>query len=270
MAEQLEDPEGVLRTTYSNSTWQNRSFDAARSVARGDRGRLFDLGLQLGLFGYPEQEATNGEFIPKAALQYIENHDHERFLCNFGTYNPDEAGNPLFQQGDRGRWFMLQPYLIALLMSKGIPMLWQGGEFAEDYFLPDFGEGRVALLRPLRWDYFYDGSGQPIVTLVRKLLRVRRQRDHIRQGTYFFFNDWGRYQGRGVLMFARYDGAAYTLVGVNTSDADQTVPFWFPIGGNYLEELHGGSLNLNNVPTLQEFALTIPSHYGRIWTTAAP
>ena len=270
MAEQLEDPQGVLRTTYSNSTWQNSTFDAARSVARGDRGRLFDLGLQLGLFGYPEQETTNGELIPKTALQYIENHDHERFLCNFGTHNPDEAGNPLFQEGDRSRWFMLQPYLIALLMSKGIPLLWQGEEFAENYFLPDVGEGRVALLRPLRWDYFYDGSGQPIVTLIRKLLRIRRQRAHIRQGTYFFFNDWDRYQGRGVLMFTRYEGAAYTLIGVNTSDADQTVPFWFPIGGNYLEELHGGSLNLNNVPSLQEFALTIPSHYGRIWTTAAP
>jgi len=270
MAEQLEDPQGVLRTTYSNSTWQNSTLDAARSVARGDRGRLFDLGLQLGLFGYPEQETTNDVSIPKTALQYIENHDHERFLCNFGTYNPDEAGNPLFQEGDRSRWFMLQPYLIALLMSKGIPLLWQGEEFAENYFLPDVGEGRVALLRPLRWDYFYDGSGQPIVTLIRKLLRIRRQRAHIRQGTYFFFNDWDRYQGRGVLMFTRYEGAAYTLIGVNTSDADQTVPFWFPIGGNYLEELHGGSLNLNNVPSLQEFALTIPSHYGRIWTTAAP
>ena len=29
------------------------------------------------------------------------------------------------------------------------------------------------LLRPLRWDYFYDGSGQPIVALVRKLLGLK-------------------------------------------------------------------------------------------------
>src|SRR5262245_58882315 len=134
MAEQLEDPEGVLRTTYSNSTWQNRTFDAARSVARGDRGRLSDLGLNLGLFGYPEEMTTNGELIPKAALQYIENHDHERFLCNFGTSNPDEAANPLFQEGDRSHWYVLQPYLIALLMSRGVPMLWQGEELAENYF----------------------------------------------------------------------------------------------------------------------------------------
>jgi maltooligosyltrehalose trehalohydrolase len=165
---------------------------------------------------------------------------------------------------------MLQPYLIALLMSKGVPMLWQGEEFAENYFLPDVGEGRVGLLRPLRWDYFYDGSGQPIVNLVRKLLRIRHERAHIRRGNYYLFNDWERYQGRGVLMFARYEGARYTLVAINIGDTDQTVPFWFPIAGDYIEELHGGVLDLKNVPALQEVALAIPSHYGRIWTTVAP
>ncbi|WP_028748040.1 alpha-amylase family glycosyl hydrolase [Rhizobium mesoamericanum] len=267
MAEQLEDPDGVLRTTYSNSTWQNQTFDAARNVARGDRGRLADLGLRLGLFGYPEQETTNGNPISKSAVQYLENHDHERFLCNFGTHNMDEAENPLFQEGDRARWYMLQPYLIALLMSKGIPMLWQGEEFAENYFLPDIGAGRVGLLRPLRWDYFYDGSGKPIIALIRKLLRIRRDRDHVRRGTYYFFNDWDRYQKQGVLMFARYEETRYTLVAINTGGTDQTVPFWFPIAGDYIEELHGGTLNLQAIPALQEISLTVPSHYGRIWTT---
>ena len=269
MAEQLEGPEDVLRTTYSNSTWQNSTFDAARSVARGDRGRLADLGLRLGLFGYPDREIVNGDEIPKAGLQYIENHDHERFLCNFGTRNLDEAANPLFAEGDRSRWYRLQPYLICLLMSKGLPMLWQGEEFAENYFLPDSGLGRVALLRPLRWDFFYDESGQPIVSLVRRLLRIRRQRDHIRRGTYFFFNDWDRYQQYGVLLFARYDGGRYTLVGVNVGDTEQRVPFWFPISGDYIEELHGGALDLKNVPALQQVWLNIPSHYGRIWTLSA-
>jgi 1,4-alpha-glucan branching enzyme len=266
MAEQLEGPEQVLRTTYSNSTWQNGTFDAARAVARGDRGRLADLGLRLGLSGYPDREVFNGDDIPKAGLQYIENHDHERFLCNFGTRNPDEAGNPLFAEGDRSRWYFLQPFLICLLMSKGLPMLWQGEEFAENYFLPDFGMGRVSLLRPLRWDFFYDDSGKPIVSLVRKLLRIRRQRDQIRRGTYFFFNDWDRYQQLGILLFARYDGARYTLVAVNVGDTAQSVPFWFPIAGDYVEELHGGTLDLKNVPALQQVSLDVPSHYGRIWT----
>lgn len=266
MAEQLEAPEEVLRSTYSNSTWQNGTFGAARAVAQGDRGQLSDLGLKLGLFGYPDRETVNGDDIPKTALQYIETHDHERFLCNFGTSNPDEAGNPLFAEGDRRRWYLLQPYLICLLMSKGIPMLWQGEEFAENYSLPDFGMGRVSLLRPMRWDFFYDESGRPIVSLVRRLLRIRRQRDHIRQGTYFFFNDWDRYQQFGLLLFARYDGARYTLVAVNFGDTDRTVPFWFPMAGDYVEELHGGTLDLKAVAALQQVWLNIPSHYGRIWT----
>jgi 1,4-alpha-glucan branching enzyme len=208
----------------------------------------------------------NGDAIPKAGLQYLENHDHERFLCNFGLQNPDEAGNPLFLEGDRGRWYMLQPYLIALLMSKGVPLLWQGEEFAENYFLPDFGAGRVSLLRPLRWDYFYDGAGQPIVHLVRKLIRIRRDRSQVRRGAFFFFNDWERYQRNGVLLFARYEAHGYTLVALNMSDTDQNVPFWFPIGGNYVEELHGGALDLNGIPALQQVSLMIPSQYGRIWT----
>jgi maltooligosyltrehalose trehalohydrolase len=266
MAEQLEAPEDVLRSTYSNCTWQNGTYGAARAVAQGDHGRLADLGLQLGLFGYPDRETVNGDDIPKTALQYIENHDHESFLCNFGTSNPDEAGNPLFAEGDRTLWYMLQPYLIGLLMSKGIPMLWQGEEFGENYFLPDFGTGRVSLLRPMRWDFFYDESGRPIVSLIRRLLRIRRQRDHIRQGTYFFFNDWDRYQQCGVLLFARYAGAQYTLVALNFSDTDRTVPFWFPVAGDYAEELHGGALDLRNVLSLRQVDLNIPSRYGRIWT----
>ena len=191
-------------------------------------------------------------------------------FCNFGVSNPDEAGNPLFLEGDRNLWYMLQPYLIAILMSKGLPMLWQGEEFGENYFLPDFGAGRVALLRALRWDYFYDTPGQRLVQLIRKLLRIRRSRAQIRRGAYFFFNDWQRYQSRGVLLFARYDGPAYTLVAINLGDADQTVPFWFPIGGNYLEELYGGALNLNGIAPLQETQLTIPSHFGRIWSAVGP
>jgi len=54
--------------------------------------------------------------------------------------------------------------------------LWQGEEFGENYFLPEFGAGRVALLRALRWDFFYDSPGQGLVQLVRKLLRIRRNR----------------------------------------------------------------------------------------------
>lgn len=265
-AEQLEAPEEVLSTTYSNCTWQNRTFDAARAVARGDRGQMASLGLALGLFGYPAEQTTNGDRIAKTALQYLENHDHERFICNFGLSNPDEAALPLFQEGTRERWYKVQPYVIALLLGKGVPLFWQGQEFCENYFLPEFGLGRVSVLRPPRWDYFYDEYGQGTVRLVRKLLRIRRDSEQFRRGAYYFFDHWDRYQSKGVLLFSRWTAARYSLVAVNTTDDDHTVAFWFPISGPYREELHGGGFDLADVSALQETLLQIPSNYGRVWT----
>ena len=88
MAEQLEGPEEALRTTYSNSTWQNRTFDTARSVARGDRGRLAEWGPSLGLFGYPDEETTNGDVIPKAALAIHREPRSRTLLVQFRTFHP--------------------------------------------------------------------------------------------------------------------------------------------------------------------------------------
>ena len=222
--------------TYSNSTWQNRTFDAARSVARGDRSRLFDFGMCLGLFGYTAEEGRERRCDSENCAAIHREPRPRRFLCNFGLSNPDEAGNPLFQVGDRGRWYMLQPFSISLLMSKGIPMLWQGEEFGENYFLPDVGAGRVALLRPLRWDYFYDGFGQPIVGLVRKLLRIRANRNQIRRGSYFFFNDWERYQRLGVLALRPVRRRELHASRYKHQQCRLTVPFWFPLSGDYAEE----------------------------------
>ena len=266
-AEQLEDPAGVLATTYANCTWQNRAFDAAKTVAAGNWGRIADWGLQLGPADCPASVSSNGDTLTKRVLQYIENHDHERFICNFGLTNDDQAHAPLFQQGDRARWFKVQPYLIAFLLAQGIPLLWEGQELAENYFLPDDGLGRVALLRAVRWDYFYDDVGRSTIALVRALLRLRTAGAQFKRGDYYFFNQWERYASKGVLAYARWTPQAYSLVVVNTSDQDQWVPFWFPIAGDYREELHGGALNLQGVAALTETWLRIPSNYGRVWTT---
>ena len=76
-------------------------------------------------------------------------------------------------------------------------MLWQGEEFGENYFLPDFGAGRVGLLRALRWDLFYDTlRPRADLSLLRKLLRIRKSPfANSLRGTYFFFNDWDRLSG---------------------------------------------------------------------------
>ena len=141
--------------------------------------------------------------MPKAAVQYIENHDHERFLCNFGLSNPDEAGNSLFAEGDRSSWYRVQPYLIGLLLSKGVPLLWQGQEFGENYFLPDFGAGRVSILRPLRWDYFYDEAGRAPGALSANFCGSGVTAA-VASRPIFLLQPMGAISFQGMLLFARY------------------------------------------------------------------
>lgn len=261
-AEQLEGPQEILEKTYSNCTWQNETLGAAEAVAHGNQGNLVNLGLRLGLSGYPAEVTSNNDTIKKTALQYIENHDHARFVCNFGMADRD---NDLLGEGNRSLWYKVQPYLIGLLTAKGIPMLWQGQEFSENYYIPDSGWGRVMLFRPVRWDYFYDSIGKRTVTMVRSLTRLRRDSPQFRNGDHFFYNHHDRYQSKNVLLFSRRLENRYSLVALNFGDQEQWVPFTFPLNGNYREELHRED-NLNGVANTEERWLRIPGNYGRIWT----
>jgi maltooligosyltrehalose trehalohydrolase len=261
IAEQLEAPEQILEQSYSNATWQNASFSAAAACARGAPGAIENLGHRLGALGYIEQITQNGETFAKLPLQFIENHDHSRFVCEFGLRYRD--WNPLFAEGDRSQWYRLQPYLIALLAAKGVPMLWQGQEFGENYFLPDSGLGRVLLLRPLRWDYFYDTAGKTLIGLTRSLLSLRKNCKELRRGSHYFHNDYERYLSRGILLFQRENSGAISLIAINFTNTEQRVPFVFSHAGNYTEQLH----NEDNfiVGEGETRWLIIPSNYGRVW-----
>jgi maltooligosyltrehalose trehalohydrolase len=261
IAEQLEAPEQILEQSYSNATWQNASFSAAAACARGAPGAIENLGHRLGALGYIEQITQNGETFAKLPLQFIENHDHSRFICEFGLRYRD--WNPLFAEGDRSQWYRLQPYLIALLAAKGVPMLWQGQEFGENYFLPDSGLGRVLLLRPLRWDYFYDTAGKTLIGLTRSLLSLRKNCKELRRGSHYFHNDYERYLSRGILLFQRENSGAISLIAINFTNTEQRVPFVFSHAGNYTEQLH----NEDNfiVGEGETRWLIIPSNYGRVW-----
>lgn len=264
IAEQLEAPQQILEQSYSNATWQNETFGAAIACARGAPRAIENLGHRLGALGYIEYASQNDKLLPKAPLQYIENHDHSRFLCEFDLRQRD--WNPLFSEGNRAHWYRVQPYLIALLAAKGIPMLWQGQEFGENYFLPHDGLGRVLLLRPLRWDYFYDHAGKSLVSLTRKLVNLRRDCSEWRRGEHYFHNDYARYLSRGILLFRRENADAISLIAVNFTGTEQSVPFFFTRSGDYVEQLH--SEDQFFAEEGQERWLTIPPDYGRIWRSA--
>lgn len=263
-AELLEDARGVLWQTYSTSAWQDETLRAAEDCAQGGDGAVGRFGLALGLQGFPESVVLNGETLPRTALQYIETHDHSRFLARFGQLQPDEAANPLFLVGDRTRWYKLQPYLIAVLLAKGIPMLWEGEELGEDDALPGNGLGRVGLLRPVTWQYFYDDRGRRLVELTRSLLSTRRDRVEVRRGSHFYDAD-PRHQSLGVMVFRRQLEERTTVVAVNFTDAPAAAPFAFPALGTWTEALHGEEIQ---VTSTDERALLVASNYGQVWTTA--
>jgi len=270
IAEYLPDPPAILNTTYSTGTWQDGTLATAANCAVGAPGAIAQLGLQLGLNGYPTSATVNADALPKTALQYIENHDHQRFLCNFGTVLVDQdTDDLLLQQGDRdGKWFKLQPYLIALLTAKGTPLLYEGQEFCENYWIPSAGYGRVMLYRPVRWNYFYDNDGRPIIRLLRKLTKIRRGGAQFMTGEHYFYNDEANFNSRGLLAFSRQQSGVFSLVVVNFTDQPQTTAFTFPSGGNYLEQIEG-SQNLAGVVAGAAQQFTIPSNYGCIWTAGS-
>ncbi len=260
-AEQLEAPVEIVKKTYSNCTWQNETLDAAKEVAAGNFGRLYSLGMQLGLAGYPEDSSHNSDTLPKSAFQYLENHDQPRFICRFGTYS---LYKEILREGKRENWFKLQPFVIGLMLGKGVPMLWQGQEICENYDVPDSGPARIGTLRPVRWERFYDREGKSTIRLFRQLVSLRQREAVFRHGGFYFFNDWGRHQWRGLLLFERRLENVCALIALNFSAYDHEVDFTFDHPGDYYEQLHGQD-NLPGIASGDTVRLQIPSNYGRVW-----
>lgn len=260
-AEQLEGPIEIVEKTYSNCTWQNETLGAAKDVADGQFGRLYHLGMRLGLDGYPAQVSNEQDTLRKSALQYLENHDHPRFVCRFGT---DSLYREVLREGNRDNWFRLQPFVIGLLLGKGIPMLWQGQEIVENYDVPDSGPARIGTLRPVRWERFYDDVGKSMIRLFRRLIALRRDERVFRRGSYYFHNNWDQHQRRGLLLFERQDENAWALVALNFSAYDHEVEFTFSRAGDGYEQLHGQD-NLLGILAGETRTLRFPAHYGKVW-----
>ncbi len=299
-AEYLADPTEILNETYANCNWQTQTLEAAKKVAHRDNNYMQELGHKIGLSG-------EMKFSQKTQLQYIENHDVQRFVCNFGDmHNREKDKYEVFREGDRNQCgYKVQPYLIALLTSKGIPLLWQGQEFCENNYVdPDggaYGLGRIRMFRPIRWDYFYDDLGQATISLIRRLTRIRHKREEFRSlspTTYYFHNEPTLYQNQGVLVYYRFKShqgqptEPFSIVMLNFTDQKQEVNFQFPrnpgdglrfpenYSNRFVEELTLEACLLRKeagldgqMPASEELhdgkQITIDSNYGCIWSTSS-
>jgi 1,4-alpha-glucan branching enzyme len=276
-AEALDKAPTVLRESLTNSAWQNGLLYLAESVAAGNPVTP-DYAHQLdpSFMGYPSTTAAfdaQGRPLqmPVAPFQFLESHDHSQLIC---FTNPKaDAGDPI-PEGDRSRWFKLQPHAIALYTLQGIPMLWQGQEFADNYDLPDSGLSRVHLQRDTHWEYFYDSNGAPLVGLYRRLAQLRRTVSALRSRNSYF--DWQQsLQGNQVLLYSRHALAegtnpeSWALILLNFGDGDATVQAPFPAAGVWQEQLNN---SFRPAPLQQQIAtagdacsLQVPSNYGQVW-----
>lgn len=276
-AEYLPNPPAVLTNTFTNCTWQNGTLSAAIEAAGG--GSLYDIGLQSGLSGYPTSQTLDGVTLSKSAMQYVETHDHQRFVCNYGLHFTDVLQTSILQEGNRtdgtdpannayaGHWFAVQPYLILILLGKGVPLLWQAQEIGENYYVPeDWRENaRVRIFRPVRWELADDVAGTTLARLVRRLIQVRKKGAQFKTGDHSFVNDYGSYQSKGLLLFTRTLGTQTSLVALNFTGTAQSATYVFPVSGDYTEEIDGASLTGVQAGVPQAF--TVPSNYGRVWTS---
>jgi len=273
-AEYLDDPPKILRETYSNSTWQDRLLGKVRDMVYWKYvDDAFALLLDPSFRGYPatkDASAAGDTAFPVAPLQYIETHDHSRFISSFGLDSSD-VGELRF--GNRDAFFKTQAYAIAMMTAAGVPMLFQGQEFAENYVIPDAGNARVGIRRGIHWEYFYDENGQPLVRLYRRLGKLRQSVRALRSRDFLCYNAQSP-RADGVIIYRRTAAAENgqpeqnAIVAVNFSDVDRTVSVPLPVPGTYTELLDASNrsapLRFTSTTTNELVNVQINSNYGII------
>jgi 1,4-alpha-glucan branching enzyme len=280
-AEALDKAQTVLAQSYTNSAWQNGLLYLAESVAGGAAPQdSYAHQLDPGFMGFPSTTAAvdaagNAIQMPVAPFQYIESHDHSQLIV-FASPGSD-PGDPI-PEGDRSRFYKLQPHAIALYTLQGIPMLWQGQEFADNYALPDNGLDRVHLERVTHWDYFYDQFGIELISLYRRLGNLRRTVRALRsRASYYYFQQ--SLLGTQALIYSRHAAAdaanpeSWALVLVNFSDAAAAVNAPFPVAGTWREMLDDSlrptPLEVQPATDGATVVLQVSSNYGQIWVKTA-
>jgi 1,4-alpha-glucan branching enzyme len=275
-AEALWRAPDVLRNTYTSCAWQDDLLDQAEAIAGGS-APTDNLPHTLDPFfanRYPATKsvvnaAGNPVDMPVAPFQYLNSHDHSHLIVFAGT-----TGGGDYPPGDRSRFWRIQPFAIALYTSQGVPMLWEGEEFADNYNLPDQGFARVNLRRDTHWEYFYDSFGGPLIRVYRRLATLRRscRALHSRESFYYWQQSL---QGTQLIAYHRHEPAGadgpeqYAMVILNFASYADTIAVPFPKAGLWTEQLDADvrpnpwTVQVASAGDVQR--ITVPSNYGCIF-----
>ena len=277
-AEHLGRAREMLAKTYSNACWQNELLDTARAMAGGSIPA--DIGARLdprqGGYSHEYVNPATGERLPVAPFQYLESHDHGRFVTAFGRLRrADATGEPY---GDRRLAYRTQPFAIALLTAKGIPMLWQGQELGENWGLPGGTDVRRILYeRPVHWEYFYDPIGKALVRLYRILGMLRHRYPALGSRSDLSYEDNADHRRNGLVVYRRQTHAGadrpgeILIVVLNFRDDAQEVEVAFPLAGRWGDAIDAGEPHALTIDVLQpgdRHAVLVPSNYGVVLVSA--
>lgn len=266
-AEALSKAREVLQNTYTSCVWQDDLLNKAEDMMQRhyvDSG--FAHLLDTRFSGYPDTKTvvnTAGQPVemPVAPFQYLETHDHSQLIVFGGT----QSDGP-FPPGDRSRFYKVQPFAIALYTLQGIPLLWQGQEFADNYNLPGAGAARIGLRRDVHWAFFYDDNGSPLIHLYRRLGWLRRTYRALRsRESYYYYLQ--SLQGNQIIAYHRHSPATssaveeFVMVFLNFSDSPGTVSVPFPKAGAWREMIDG--VQTLTIPADgADQTIVVPSNYG--------
>jgi len=273
-AEALSIAPTVLLSTYTTAAWQDALLNAAESAIGGalDAGTLTALAHTLDpYFGgvYPATKTVTDSLgnpveMPVAPFQYLNSHDHSHLICFSGL-----TGDGPLPWGNRNNFYMLQPFVIALYTSQGVPMLWEGEEFGDNYDLPQSGAARINLRRDVNWEYFYDDAGVPLIRLYRILGQLRASSPALRsRESYFFYQQ--SLQGNSIIAYQRHAPATATaaeqfaIVLLNFSGNSGNITLPFPKAGLWNEKING-AITLNVPSDGASLTVSVPSWYGYVF-----
>jgi 1,4-alpha-glucan branching enzyme len=276
-AEALSIASTVLRSTYTTAAWQDALLNSAESAMGGalDAGTLTGLAHNLDpYFGslYPATKTVvdsigNPVEMPVAPFQYLNSHDHSHLICFSGL-----TGDGPLPWGNRNNFYMLQPFAIALYTAQGVPMLWEGEEFADNYELPQSGAARINLRRDVNWEYFYDDAGVPLVRLYRILGQLRAASPALRsRETYFYYQQ--SLQSNSIVAYHRHAPATataaeqYAMVLLNFSGNTGSITLPFPKSGIWTEKINANvsPVTLNVATDGSSLTVSVPSWYGYVF-----
>jgi 1,4-alpha-glucan branching enzyme len=211
--------------------------------------------------------------MPVAPFQYLNCHDKSHLITFAGTTSSDPLA-----PGNRDLFYRMQPLIVALYTCQGIPMLWEGEEFVDDYQLPPSGAARINLRRDVHWEYFYDDQGSPVVRLCRVLGALRASEPALRsRESYYYYAQ--SLVGNAILAYHRYAAAAggtaeqFAMVVINFGRAEGQISLPFPVAGVWTESVDAKSRADAQMPPLTvtvakagDFAsVSVPSHYGYVF-----